>query len=98
MATCLAVACAHGVRKEATVPIASDAPRAAAMAAAVQDPSAGPALSEREQIEHALSRTTFGARPRDRDRTARMGIAAFLEEQLHPERIDDAALDAQLAS
>jgi len=56
-----------------------------------------PPLLEREQNEHLLSRATFGARPQDRERLARIGVAAFLDEQLHPERIEDGALEAQLA-
>jgi len=38
-----------------------------------------------------LQRTSFGPAPGDLDRLRRAGRAAWLEEQLHPERIDDAA-------
>ena len=69
-----------------TPPIADDTPQAAAA-------ESRPA----EMVEHVLSRTTFGATPADRDRIARIGIPAWLEEQLHPERIDDGALEARLA-
>ena len=47
---------------------------------------------------HLLSRATFGATPRDLDEVLRMGRDAWLERQLHPERIDDSALDARLAA
>jgi uncharacterized protein (DUF1800 family) len=93
----LAAACSREARKDVTPPLAADAPQAAAGAAAEQDPDAGPPLSTQEQIEHALSRATFGPRPADRERVARIGVAAFLEEQLHPEGIDDAAVEAKLA-
>ncbi|HEX9573983.1 MAG TPA: DUF1800 family protein, partial [Myxococcales bacterium] len=93
----LAASCAREARKDVTPPLASDAPQAAAGAAAEQDPEAGPPLSTQEQIEHALSRVTFGARPADRERVARIGVAAFLEEQLHPESIADGAVEEQLA-
>jgi uncharacterized protein (DUF1800 family) len=53
-------------------------------------------LSAAEQIDHALARVTFGPRPGDRERVGRIGIAAFLEEQLHPERIDDGRVEAEL--
>ena len=93
----LAAACARQARKDVTPPLATDASQAAAGAAAEQDPEAGPPLSAQEQIEHALSRVTFGARPADKERVSRIGVAAFLEEQLHPEQIADGAVEEQLA-
>ena len=91
-------ACSHGAGKVADVtpPIAAQLPAEAVRQAAAQDPEAGPPLDVGEQIEHVLSRATFGARPADRERVARIGIAAFLEEQLHPERLPDAAVEAEL--
>ncbi|HET6232645.1 MAG TPA: DUF1800 domain-containing protein, partial [Longimicrobiaceae bacterium] len=44
-----------------------------------------------------LDRATYGARSQDVDEVLRMGGAAWLDRQLHPERIDDSALDARLA-
>jgi uncharacterized protein (DUF1800 family) len=41
---------------------------------------------------------TFGPRPGDVERVSKMGLDAYVDEQLHPERIDDSALDARLAS
>ena len=55
-----------------------------------------PELSAPEVAEHLLSRVTFGARPEDRRRIAREGVAAFLDEQFDPGRLDDGALDQQL--
>ncbi len=46
---------------------------------------------------HVLSRLAYGARAGDVRAVRRMGVAAWIERQLHPERIDDAALDARLA-
>jgi uncharacterized protein (DUF1800 family) len=89
-------ACSHAGPKEPTAPVAADAPAAASLAAAAADPAAGPPLTPEEQIEHVLARTAFGARPADRDRVARIGIPAYLEEQLHPQRIDDARVEAEL--
>jgi uncharacterized protein (DUF1800 family) len=89
--------CSRSVRREPTPELAAAAPDAAARQAAALDPEAGPPLSTREQIDHALSRLTFGGRPADRERVARVGVAAFIEEQLHPERIDDAPVAKQLA-
>jgi uncharacterized protein (DUF1800 family) len=47
---------------------------------------------------HFLSRTTFGPRPADLERAKQAGIAAILEEQLHPEKIDDADVEHRIAS
>ncbi len=49
-------------------------------------------------ITHFLNRVTFGARPQDIDAVRREGVQAFLDRQLHPESIDDSALDTRLAS
>ncbi len=56
----------------------------------------GVARADTGEILHLLSRTTYGARPADLDRVAEIGPHAWLEEQLHPERIDDSALEARL--
>lgn len=50
-----------------------------------------------EQVAHVLSRLTFGARPGDVARIRAMGVDAFIAQQLHPERISDARLDAWLS-
>lgn len=49
-------------------------------------------------VVHFLNRATFGVRAGDIDEVRRIGIAAFLDRQLHPEQIDDAALQARLAA
>jgi uncharacterized protein (DUF1800 family) len=85
----LLLACSHGARRDVTPEIPAEAPQAAAGQGAA-------ALTPAEMVEHALSRTTFGATPEDRARLARIGIAAFLEEQFHPESIDDGALEQRL--
>ncbi len=51
-----------------------------------------------QQVSHVLSRLTFGARPSDADRVRSMGVDRWMEEQLHPERIPDAAADAFFGS
>jgi uncharacterized protein (DUF1800 family) len=42
---------------------------------------------------HLLSRAAFGPWPGDLERVRKMGRTAWLEEQLHPERISDTACD-----
>jgi len=54
-------------------------------------------LPDDAAIIHVLNRVTFGARAADLDRVRASGIAAYIDEQLHPERIDDAALAPRLA-
>jgi uncharacterized protein (DUF1800 family) len=48
-------------------------------------------------IVHLLSRITYGPRPGEVARVGQLGWDAFIEQQLHPEQIDDSALDARLA-
>jgi uncharacterized protein (DUF1800 family) len=46
-----------------------------------------------DAVLHFLNRLTFGPRPGDMARVQRMGFGAWLEEQLHPERIPDPVQD-----
>jgi uncharacterized protein (DUF1800 family) len=47
-------------------------------------------------ITHLLSRATYGPRPGDVARAEALGAAAWLERQLHPERIDDPLAEERL--
>lgn len=51
---------------------------------------------ETERIIHVLNRLGFGPRPGDVERVRAMGLQRYIEEQLHPERIDDSAAEARL--
>ncbi len=53
-------------------------------------------VDEHKRALHALNRLTFGPRPGDVDRVAAMGVDKWIDQQLHPDRIDDHALDAHL--
>src|SRR5205085_8175477 len=55
-------------------------------------------LTERQRAEHALNRLGFGPRPGDVDRVVAMGVDKWIDQQLHPERIDDSAVSARLAA
>jgi uncharacterized protein (DUF1800 family) len=55
-------------------------------------------LSEDEAILHALNRLAFGPRPGDVERVKQMGLANWIEKQLHPDSIDDSAMEARLAA
>jgi uncharacterized protein (DUF1800 family) len=56
-----------------------------------------PAPDQRQQAQHAVDRLTFGPRPGDVDAIMTIGVDKWIEQQLHPEKIDDAALQSRLA-
>jgi uncharacterized protein (DUF1800 family) len=58
--------------------------------------STGKSLTQDQKIIHLLNRTGFGPRPGDVERVKQMGIDKYLDLQLHPERLNDAALEARL--
>ena len=47
---------------------------------------------------HVLNRLAFGPRPGDVERVEQMGVSAYIEQQLHPERLPDDALNARIAT
>ncbi len=53
-------------------------------------------LNEEEAIQHALNRLGYGPRPGDVERVRKMGLEKWMDQQLHPERIDDSGLSARL--
>ncbi|MGA9355030.1 MAG: DUF1800 domain-containing protein [Terriglobales bacterium] len=55
-------------------------------------------MDEQKRALHALNRLTFGPRPGDAERVSQLGVDKWIDLQLHPEKIDDAALDSRLAS
>jgi len=59
--------------------------------------SAIPQMDDQKQAVHALSRLTFGPRPGDVDHVLAIGLDKWIDQQLHPEKIDDSALDARLS-
>ena len=53
--------------------------------------------SDHDEIVHVLNRITFGPGPGDVDAVQKMGVRNYIEQQLHPEQIDDSAVEQQLA-
>lgn len=49
-----------------------------------------------QQIMQALNRLTFGPRPGDIQKVRAIGLDAWMDQQLHPEKIDDSGMDAFL--
>jgi len=59
--------------------------------------SAVPANADAATVLHVLNRIGFGARPGDVERVQKIGLAAYIDQQLHPDKIDDSAMEARLA-
>jgi len=53
-------------------------------------------LTEDEAILHALNRLGYGPRAGDVERIRQMGLEKWVDRQLHPDSIDDSALDTRL--
>lgn len=54
-------------------------------------------IDETKRVVHLLNRMSYGPRPGEVERVQSMGVERWLDEQLHPDRIDDSALQARLA-
>ncbi len=66
--------------------------------AADQLRSAIPKSPDDRTIVHVLNRIGFGPRAGDVEKVQRIGLAAYIELQLHPPRIPDEALSSRLAA
>lgn len=55
-------------------------------------------LAESQQAMHVLNRLGYGPRPGDLEAVRRAGVAAWIEAQLQPERLDDRAAEARAAA
>ena len=95
-AACSSTPAAAPRAQSAPPAVASPAPSEPRAAASLRLP--GGALSEDQRILHALNRLGYGPRPGDVERVRRMGLAAYIEAQLDPDRIADPALEQALAA
>ena len=68
---------------------------ALAFPVSVPDPTR-PALTTDQRIYQVLQRLTFGPRPGDFDGIKKIGVRAYIEQQLDPDGIDDSALRKRL--
>src|ERR1700704_4222420 len=48
-------------------------------------------------IVHVLNRVAFGPGPGDLERVRAIGVTRYIDDQMHPERLADAGMDARLA-
>lgn len=51
---------------------------------------------DQKRAAHALNRLTFGPRPGDVQRVEAIGVDRWIDQQLHPEKINDAAVETRL--
>ncbi len=70
---------------------------ASVAAARKKKPAAASGLDDNQAALHALNRLTFGPRPGDLERVRAMGVQKWIDQQLHPDHINDSALDARLS-
>ena len=69
----------------------------AAVVAAKNKPKESTAAQEHQRAIHALDRLTFGPAPGEADAVTKMGVDNWIELQLHPDKIDDSAIQPRLA-
>src|SRR5262245_50079908 len=50
-----------------------------------------------QDLTHLLNRVAFGQRPGDGQRVQHIGVEKYLEQQLHPDRIDDSSTESHLS-
>ncbi|MDQ2889206.1 MAG: DUF1800 domain-containing protein [Gemmatimonadota bacterium] len=92
----------HVVRRfllaAALVPaIASGQQRRVAAAATTAPSGIAREQTADQQVYQVLNRLAFGPRPGDVAKVRAMGVDAWIDQQLHPERINDSAMDQLLA-
>ena len=80
-----------------SVALLSAAFAASLVAQAHQAGSAVPDKADDRAVLHVLNRLGFGPTAADVERVKRMGISAYIEQQLHPERLPDGAMRERLA-
>ncbi|HVF45586.1 MAG TPA: DUF1800 domain-containing protein, partial [Pyrinomonadaceae bacterium] len=67
-----------------------------ALLVSAQKRPAASRLSEERRAVHVLNRLAFGARPGDVERVLGLGVDNYVEQQLNPSKLDDAALAPKL--
>src|ERR1700691_706664 len=90
----LGVLCYPALSARQTPPQNSDLSKSSSQSAPKNKklPAETPAQLERRRALHALNRLTFGPRPGEVNKVLAKGVDSWIEDQLHPESIDDGAL------
>src|SRR5262249_23110648 len=86
----------HPALVKVTASIAAAALLLSCSPLAIASTSPSAALTPREQALHVLNRLGFGPRPGDVERVLAVGVGAYVDGQLAPEKIPDAAVLAKL--
>ena len=71
---------------------------AAVAGQAGQTRTAVPQKPDDRAIVHVLNRIGFGPAPGDLERVRTVGLAAYIDQQLQPERLDDSRMASRLAA
>ncbi|WP_309723309.1 DUF1800 domain-containing protein [Armatimonas sp.] len=71
---------------------------ALALGVAAQALPADKPLTEEQRIVHTLNRLGFGPRPGDIERVQKLGLKTYIDQQLHPEALQDQAIEAKTAT
>jgi uncharacterized protein (DUF1800 family) len=58
----------------------------------------GASLTQEQKVIHFLNRTSFGPTREEVQKVNRLGLRAYLDEQLHPETIPDVLMEEKLAA
>lgn len=62
-----------------------------------KDKPAAAQMDQRKQAVHVLNRLTFGPRLGEVDQVMAIGVDKWIEQQLHPDKIDDSVLESRLS-
>lgn len=61
-------------------------------------PPVSPVPNDENSVRHALNRMAYGPKPGDVDRVRAIGLERYIDQQLNPERVADAAIETRLQS
>ncbi len=99
LAACAAATGVVGIAAPlAAAPADNGKPSAPPAPAVKKQANAVRAMTEEDKIVHVLNRFGYGARPGDVEKVKAMGLKQYIALQLTPEKIDDSAVDKQLAA
>ena len=94
---CFSLVCPSEAVAPSTSPSASDSANPNAHGTA-RPPYRSAQMQGDQKIIHALNRLTFGPRPGDLEAVRAMGLDHWFDQQLHPDQVDQASLNARLAA
>src|SRR6266581_1034914 len=63
-----------------------------------KDKASDTSANEHKRAVQALNRLTFGPRPGDVQQVMALGVDRWIDQQLHPEKVSDSAVESRLAA